>query len=61
MANNHSNEQDISFEWEDRDESVPFYHHVIAGCSAGLVEHLIMFPFDNIKTHFQVQNDMGFF
>lgn len=44
-------EEELSFEWEERKKDVPFYHHIIAGCSAGLVEHLIMFPFDNIKTH----------
>jgi len=44
---------DEFFEWEERDEKVPYLNHCIAGSLAGVVEHTILFPFDSIKTHMQ--------
>lgn len=41
-------------EWEERDESVPYLAHCIAGSMAGVTEHLAMLPFDTVKTHMQV-------
>ena len=41
----------IEIEWEKRDSSTPFLVHILAGSCAGLIEHLSMLPFDNIKTH----------
>lgn len=42
---------ETDFEWEERREDVPIGVHFMAGSLAGLVEHLIVLPFDNIKTH----------
>ena len=42
------------FEWEERDHSVPFRLHMIAGSVAGLAEHVVLLPIDIIKTHKQV-------
>lgn len=42
-----------SFEWEEREDSVPVRVHFLAGSLAGLTEHLIILPFDNIKTRLQ--------
>jgi solute carrier family 25 iron transporter 28/37 len=41
------------FEWEVRDESIPFAHHAVAGSLAGVSEHIGMFPLDTIKTRMQ--------
>lgn len=43
-----------AFEWEQKHESTLFIHHCIAGCLAGMTEHCLLLPFDNIKTHAQV-------
>jgi hypothetical protein len=40
-----------NFEWEERDSSTSLKTHMVAGCMAGIAEHLFMLPFDNIKTH----------
>jgi len=42
------------FEWEERDESISYVNHCIAGSIAGVAEHILLLPFDNIKTHMQV-------
>jgi hypothetical protein len=35
---------------------LPFHKHVIAGAAAGLVEVLIMYPLDVVKTRLQLQH-----
>ena len=42
---------DIDLEWEKRDKQTPFLSHLVAGSLAGLIEHILLLPFDNIKTH----------
>ena len=49
-----SNTEEIEdFEWEERDDSVPLKVHVLAGSIAGISEHTVILPLDNIKTHIQ--------
>ncbi len=38
---------------------LPFHKHVIAGAAAGLVEVLIMYPLDVVKTRLQLQHGKG--
>ena len=45
--------QDFDLEWEERSEDVDFKTHMIAGSIAGLSEHVLILPIDNIKTHIQ--------
>ncbi|KAL4508018.1 hypothetical protein ABPG72_021391 [Tetrahymena utriculariae] len=56
-----SEEKELTFEWEVRENDIPYSKHMIAGCIAGMIEHSTMFPFDNIKTHSQVSKNMNFF
>lgn len=49
-------EQDFSFEWEERADDVPYRVHMIAGSIAGLSEHTLLLPLDNIKTHLQTRS-----
>lgn len=44
---------DEYFEWEERDESTPFWKHMVAGSVAGIMEHISMLPIDTLKTHSQ--------
>ncbi|CAD7935083.1 unnamed protein product [Amoebophrya sp. A120] len=37
-----------------------FWHHAVAGASAGVCEHLIMYPFDTIKTNLQAERPKQF-
>ena len=46
-------EEVFGLEWEERDDSVNFKVHMIAGSLAGLGEHVLTLPIDNIKTHVQ--------
>ena len=47
-------EHGMELEYEEWDPSTtPFYQHCIAGSLAGVAEHLLMYPFDTIKTHLQ--------
>jgi len=41
------------FEWEVRDNSIPFCTHAFAGSCAGIMEHVGMFPVDTVKTRLQ--------
>ena len=43
-------DNDIDFEWEERKSNINFFNHMIAGSIAGLSEHLLFLPIDNIKT-----------
>lgn len=36
-------------DWETRDESFPLIKHIIAGSSAGIMEHIGMYPLDTVK------------
>jgi hypothetical protein len=37
------------YDWEEKKVDTTYSDHVIAGCIAGIAEHLCMLPFDNIK------------
>lgn len=47
---------EFSFEWEEREEDVPFGVHMVAGSIAGLTEHTLLLPLDNLKTHLQAKS-----
>jgi len=53
-TNNHQEFDDEFLEWEERDESVTYLSHCVAGSIAGITEHVAMLPFDTVKTHMQV-------
>lgn len=40
-------------EWEERQDSVPLWKHCIAGATAGIMEHVTLYPIDTVKTHLQ--------
>lgn len=45
-------------EWEEWDGQGKFWHHIIAGSTAGIVEHVCMYPVDTFKVR---QNEfLGF-
>jgi solute carrier family 25 iron transporter 28/37 len=44
----------VDIDWEEWDGSMPFWKHAIAGSCAGVMEHVGMYPLDNVKTHMQV-------
>jgi len=47
-------------EWERWDPSkIPFWKHVLAGSSAGVMEHVAMYPVDTVKTHMQAVSAEG--
>jgi protein tyrosine phosphatase len=39
------------YEWEDKKDDTTFKEHMIAGCIAGIAEHVCMLPMDNIKVN----------
>ena len=45
----------MDFDWEERSDDTTFKEHMIAGCFAGVIEHVVLLPFDQIKTHMQVE------
>jgi solute carrier family 25 iron transporter 28/37 len=47
---------EFSLEWEEREEEVPFGVHMVAGSIAGLTEHTLLLPLDNLKTHLQTKS-----
>lgn len=53
--NNKINE-DFSFEWEERANHVPVGVHMLAGSIAGISEHTLLLPLDNLKTHLQTKS-----
>ena len=50
------NEEEFDFEWEERKDDVPFRVHMLAGSIAGLSEHVLLLPIDNLKTHIQTKS-----
>jgi len=46
-------------EWEEWDNSAPFWKHAAAGSCAGVVEHIGMYPLDTVKTHMQALRPQG--
>lgn len=46
-------EEEFTFEWEERDDNTSFKVHMLAGSIAGLSEHILLLPLDNLKTHIQ--------
>jgi solute carrier family 25 (mitochondrial iron transporter), member 28/37 len=42
-----------ALDWEEYRGDIPFYRHAIAGASAGVAEHIAMFPLDTVKTRLQ--------
>ena len=54
---------DEFMEWEERDESVPFLKHCIAGSCAGIMEHMGLYPIDTLKVSFSpiLSNLIDFF
>ena len=52
--------EDFDFEWEERKSDTPFRVHMLAGSIAGLSEHVLLLPIDNLKTHIQTKSpDVG--
>lgn len=41
-------------DWEEWDGVSPFWHHCVAGSTAGLAEHTLVYPLDTVRTHIQV-------
>ena len=51
---------EIDEDWEEWDPAkAPFYVHLLAGSIAGAAEHLVVFPFDTVKTFLQVDGSKG--
>lgn len=44
-------------EWEEWDGTSPFWIHCVAGSTAGVAEHTLVYPFDTVKTHLQACAD----
>ena len=49
-------EDPFDFEWEERADDTPFWVHMIAGSVAGVGEHVLLLPLDNLKTHIQTRS-----
>ena len=45
---------EIDEDWEEWDGKSPFWHHCVAGSTAGLAEHTLVYPLDTVRTHIQV-------
>lgn len=43
--------RDFDLEWDERADDIDVKTHMIAGSIAGLSEHILTLPIDNIKTH----------
>lgn len=48
--------EELDFEWEERKDDTPFRVHMLAGSLAGLSEHVLILPIDNLKTHIQTKS-----
>ena len=44
----------VDEDWEEWDGVSPFWHHCLAGSTAGLAEHTLVYPLDTVRTHIQV-------
>lgn len=47
----------ISLEWEEWQGDIPFWRHAVAGSTAGIAEHVAMFPLDTVKTRLQAYSN----
>jgi len=47
---------EFDFEWEERKDDIPFRVHMLAGSIAGISEHVLILPIDNLKTHIQTKS-----
>mgnify|MGYP000198937604 CR=1 FL=1 len=54
MAENHEAAAVDIDDFEEWDGVSPFWHHCVAGSTAGLVEHTLVYPIDTVRTHIQV-------
>lgn len=48
--------EEFDFEWEERKDDTSFRVHMLAGSIAGISEHVLILPIDNIKTHIQTKS-----
>eukprot|EP01066_Platyproteum_vivax_P014754 Platyproteum_vivax@DN6597_c0_g1_i1.p1 len=48
-----SDDEPCCLEWEEWQGDMPFWQHAAAGSIAGVVEHILIFPLDTVKTHMQ--------
>mmetsp|Transcript_28458 Transcript_28458/g.43468 ORF Transcript_28458/g.43468 Transcript_28458/m.43468 type:complete len:366 (-) Transcript_28458:155-1252(-) len=46
-------EKEDPLEFEEWDGKSPFLYHCLAGSLAGVVEHVLVYPIDTVKTHIQ--------
>lgn len=49
-------DEEFDFEWEERKDNTPFRVHMLAGSIAGISEHVMILPVDNLKTHIQTKS-----
>lgn len=43
---------DDAFDWEEWDrDTTTFKQHMIAGCAAGVSEHVVFFPVDTLRVY----------
>ena len=59
MSDHAQQETDDELEWEEWDGTGSFLTHCVAGSLAGIAEHTLMYPFDNVKTHMQCNQCPG--
>ena len=48
--------EEFDFDWEERKDDTPFRVHMLAGSIAGISEHVLILPIDNLKTHIQTKS-----
>ena len=49
-----SEQETADADWEEWDGNSPFWIHCVAGSFAGVVEHVMVYPLDTVRTHIQV-------
>lgn len=47
-------EEVVEDDWEEWDGKGPFWIHCVAGSTAGVAEHTLVYPLDTVRTHIQV-------